>query len=112
MNEFLAPNGKPSNLTPEQWKLVRKPAFKSWFGDWENSPENSSKVVDENGEPLVVYHGSNENFFEFKNRLFGYRGFYFTDKKSVARSYGSNVRQFFLNSKDFVLEDMKGGSCR
>ena len=32
--------------------------FKRWFGDWENDPANASKVVDENGEPLVVYHGS------------------------------------------------------
>jgi hypothetical protein len=108
---LLAPNGKPSNLTPEQYKLVRSKAFISWFGDWENNPSKASKVVDENGEPLVVYHGTNsDDFYEFQNRLFGYRGFYFTDKKSVARNYGSNVRQFFLNSKDFVLEDMKGGS--
>jgi ADP-Ribosyltransferase in polyvalent proteins/Family of unknown function (DUF5824) len=57
----LAPNGKPSNLTAEQYKLVRTTAFKDWFGDWENEPENSSKVVDENGEPLVVYHGSKSN---------------------------------------------------
>jgi len=57
-DELLAPNGKPSNLTPEQHKLVRTPAFKKWFGDWENDPKNASKVVDENGEPLVVYHGS------------------------------------------------------
>ena len=35
MTELLAPNGKPSNLTPEQYKLVRTPAFKAWFGDWE-----------------------------------------------------------------------------
>jgi len=35
MNKLLAPNGKPSNLTPEQYKLVRTPAFKEWFGDWE-----------------------------------------------------------------------------
>ena len=55
---LLAPNGKPSNLTPEQYKLVRTPEFKAWFGDWENAPETASKVVDENGEPLVVYHGS------------------------------------------------------
>lgn len=34
------------------------PAFKKWFGD--------SKVVDENGEPLVVYHGSNKVFDSFK----------------------------------------------
>jgi hypothetical protein len=34
-------------------------AFKNWFGDWENDPENASKVVDENGKPLVLYHGTN-----------------------------------------------------
>ena len=60
---LLAPNGKPSNLTPEQYKLVRTPEFKQWFGDWENDPANSSKVVDFNGEQLVCYHGSNEVFF-------------------------------------------------
>ena len=35
--------------------------FKSWFGDWQNDPEHSSKVVDENGKPLVVYHGTDLN---------------------------------------------------
>lgn len=63
---LIAPNGKKSNLTPEQYKLVRTPAFKKWFGDWENEPEKASKVVDENGEPLVVYHGTNGDlFYEF-----------------------------------------------
>lgn len=56
--KLLAPNGQPSNLTPEQYKLVRTPQFKAWFGDWENDPANASKVVDVNGEPLVVYHGT------------------------------------------------------
>jgi len=45
----LAPNGQPSNLTPEQYKLVRTPAFKKWFGDWENSPETDDDVVTING---------------------------------------------------------------
>jgi GNAT superfamily N-acetyltransferase len=36
MSKHLAPNGKPSNLTHEQWHLVRTPEFKVWFGDWEN----------------------------------------------------------------------------
>jgi hypothetical protein len=49
---LLAPNGKPSNLTPEQYKLVRTPEFKAWFGDWENDPVNASKVVDENGDVI------------------------------------------------------------
>lgn len=56
---MLAPNGKPTNLNEEQWAMVRTKAFKNWFGDWENNPENASKVVDENGEPKVMYHGTN-----------------------------------------------------
>lgn len=51
---MLAPNGKKSNLNERQWAQVRTKALKNWFGDWENDPENSSKVVDENGEPQVV----------------------------------------------------------
>ena len=51
-----APNGKETKLTEDQWLAVRTEAFKNWFGDWEHDPENASKVVDENGEPLAVYH--------------------------------------------------------
>ena len=53
-----APNGKDTNLTPEQWVTVRTKRFKDWFGDWQNDPENASKVVDANGEPMVLYHGT------------------------------------------------------
>jgi len=64
---LLAPNGKPSNLNAMQHAQVRTPEFKKWFGDWENAPENASKVVDENGEPLVVYHKTRafKDFTEF-----------------------------------------------
>ena len=54
-----APNGEDSNLDEENWVDVRTKEFKDWFGDWENDPEHASKVVDENGEPLVVYHDTN-----------------------------------------------------
>jgi hypothetical protein len=30
-----APNGRPTNLTEEQWTRARTPAFKRRFGDWE-----------------------------------------------------------------------------
>ena len=46
MSKLLAPNGKPSKLTAEQYKLVRSSAFKKWFGDWENDPANASKIID------------------------------------------------------------------
>ncbi len=32
--------------------------FKRWFGDWRNDPEHASKVVNEDGTPLVVYHAT------------------------------------------------------
>lgn len=53
-----APNGNPTNLNERQWLQVRTKAFKDWFGDWINNPEEASKVVDENGEPKVMYHGT------------------------------------------------------
>ena len=103
-----APNGKPTNLTERQWLQVRTKAFKEWFGDWENDPENASKVIDENGEPLVVYHGTLGEFtiFDF-NKLGEVTGqgyytdhiigekipfdssyaFFFTDNKEAAYSY-------------------------
>ena len=58
-----APNGEQSNLSPRQWVQVRTEAFKKWFGDWENDPANASKVVDENGEPRVVYHQTNSTVY-------------------------------------------------
>ena len=50
-NYLLAPNGKDTKLTPEQWALVRTEDFKEEYGDWENDPENSLVPLDENGEP-------------------------------------------------------------
>jgi hypothetical protein len=93
---LIAPNGNNSNLTPEQYKLVRTPQFKAWFGDWENDPKNASKVVDENGEPLVVYRGDvgKFNVFEPKNHQYG--KFWFSDNYAVAKTYG-NVREYFLS---------------
>ena len=74
--ELLAPNGQQSNLTAEQYELVRTPAFKAWFGDWENNPENSSKVVDKNGEPLPQSHFTDSRFTKFKTKE---SGFHFGD---------------------------------
>lgn len=92
-----APNGEPTNLTEEQWLDVRTPNFKAWFGDWENNPDEASKVVDENGEPLVVYHGTaTDNLVEFSHRRaqdktgramalgLGKGKFYFTDSEAGA----------------------------
>jgi predicted ABC-type ATPase len=122
---LIAPNGKSSNLTLEQYNLVRSKAFKDWFGDWENDPENASKILDENGEPLMCFHGSPNKFNEFdygsigSNNDNGYygRGFYFTFQKEFknikyaineASYYGSNVSAFYIKSlKPFDFESLE-----
>ena len=102
---LIAPNGKPTNLTSEQYKLVRTPEFKAWFGDWENSPKTSSRVVDSNGEPLVVYHGSFHSFTKFERERIGSKrgdktyhngGFYFSDSIKIAESYKYSGGRGFL----------------
>lgn len=64
---------------------TNSPEFKRWFGD--------SKVVDAEGRPLVVYHGTNADFdaFSLKNRGMLGGGFYFTKNHEVAAYFsGSN----------------------
>ncbi len=99
--KLLAPNGKPSNLTPEQYRLVRTPAFKAWFGDWEKSPKTASKVIDSNGEPLVVYHGTNSKFNKFEPTKPNFYAitegtYFFTDIKKVAENFGDFIFPVFL----------------
>jgi hypothetical protein len=68
------------------------PAFKAWFGD--------SKVVDKDGNPLVVYHGAAKGFTQFNPKKIGARdpgffgaGFYFTPDEEAAWSYASSASE-------------------
>jgi hypothetical protein len=105
--------------TPEQQKAIddyqqhgtKAASFKAWFGDWETDAANSSKVVksdgtpdptkpasrvvDEKGVPITVYHGTPWKEFEVFDKakladpealLYG-GGFYFTSSEEVAGSY-------------------------
>ena len=110
-----APNGEKSNLNERQWLHVRTYNFKKWFGDWENDPDNASKVLDENGEPRIVYHGAKngKGFSVFdtdgKGKTQG-TGAWFTSDPMNAREYirGSVRENFyatFLNIRNpFVFE--------
>ncbi|NDV77853.1 LPD38 domain-containing protein [Dysgonomonas sp. 511] len=91
---MLAPNGKSTKLNENQWLQVRTANFKNWFGDWINNPEAASKVVDENGEPMVVYHGTNQDFFTFSRERLGQNTsaqssveFFFTENVDEAQEY-------------------------
>ena len=43
--------------------ITKTKDFKDWFGD--------SKVVDKEGKPLVVYHGTKKKFDIFDKKLLG-----------------------------------------
>lgn len=118
-----APNGKPTNLNEDQWVMVRTKAFKDWFGDWENDPENASKVVDENGEPKVMYHGTNLDtnegvpFYTFKpNQHFGTLGQAEEVSEGNAKVYSvflnirnpqrrNDANQDYLEDKDMSMSE-------
>lgn len=69
--------------------------FKQWFGD--------SKVVDDNGKPLVVYHGMTRELEGGAFRMIG-DGAFFTDSSSMASRYadaeGGNVVPVYLSLKN------------
>lgn len=101
------PNGPKSNLEEKYWKLVRTPSFIKWF--------NKSKVVDENGEPALVFHTTNQNldnFEEFSKELTKINrenksterdledNFYFS---AYNRKYGRNRISAFVNSRPKIV---------
>lgn len=101
-------NGE-TELTFHQWKQVRSPEFKAWFGDWENDPENSSKVVNERtGEPLVAYHGTGAEFNVFDKNKAGAgndkglrgKGFYFSPNRTTSESYGEKIIGAYVSLKN------------
>lgn len=98
-----APNGENSKLTESQWLQVRTKAFKDWFGDWENNPKDASKAVDENGEPLVVYHGTPKNFSTFKDGVI----FTTTNETAAGKHYGKTI-PLFINIRNVKTIDYKG----
>ena len=112
-NTFMkAPNGNPTNLTERQWVQVRTKAFKDWFGDWQNDPKNASKVVDENGEPLVIYHESPNvfNIFDTSKKRYNVHevtGIWASPINRKGRGYGENIYPLFLNLRNPINTSIK-----
>ena len=86
-----------SNVKPKFENVTYSQQFKKWFGDWEKKPNTASKVVNEDGTPKVVYHGTRANFNTFVlkpeaefGRALG-DGFYFTEDYKRAFRYANGV---------------------
>lgn len=110
--QLLAPNGNVSNLTEKQYVQARTKAFKDWFGDWENNPNEASKVVDKNGEPLVVYHESPNVFSIFDTSKKRYDvheviGIWTSPINRKGKGYGENIYPLFLNLRNPIVTSVK-----
>ena len=112
-----APNGQPTNLTEKQWLMVRTPSFKKWFGDWESDPAHSSSIVDNNSEPLVVYHGARQAGHTVFDDYEGEKASdapvgtsWFTNDFEVARSYSGAHGLITQYGEDFYENDGGGGN--
>lgn len=108
-------NGQPIATTEQGLRN-----FYKWFGD--------SKVVDEQGRPLVVYHGSvyfseyiqerdGIKFTKFDKKYIGKTtgnrgyygtGFYFTTNKNIAEGYGRGYyKAFYLKMENPFISNKK-----
>jgi hypothetical protein len=108
---------KYTEMARKQWeeKGTDSPFFKRWFG--------GSKVVDEQGKPLVVYHGTQspdfDSFMETKVKE-QERGFFFSPDPKVASLYSGYHETFpsdriggvvpaYLKMENPLIHDFKGG---
>ncbi len=92
--QYLTKTGAILKMAPDSPGIEVKsapklntPAFKNWFGD--------SKVVDDKGQPLVMYHGTKHQFEQFDPNV-GYQGaMFFSPKREFAEKYmgGMDVKE-------------------
>ena len=72
--------------------------FKNWFGD--------SKIVNKDGSPKVMYHGTARNINEFRPKQAG--AIFVTDNPEVADSYSQESAQWMADHSDeFLTPDQK-----
>ena len=68
--------------------------------------QNVSKVVDENGEPFVVYHNTRAQFDEFdKKYIRTADGFFFTVDNTPIKAFGDRQIPVYLNVKNLKETD-------
>ena len=114
-----------SNVKPKFEDVTETQQFKRWVGDWQKKPRSASKVVNADGTPKVVYHGTGSEFWTFDLKKSGTRFgevaeglFFFTNKKNgyqdsaadYAATAGGTPRivEAYLDIKKPLRIDSKG----
>lgn len=99
-NNSIRKSGRNVNSISENQTETEN--FKKWFGDWQNDPVKASKVVNDDGTPKVVYHGTNAEFTVFNSNNGTY---WFSESSDYAESMaeergGNELMRAFLDIKN------------
>lgn len=100
-----------SIMTTADGNVTQSQQFKRWFGDWQNRPEQASKVVYDDGTPRVVYHGTDADFTVFQSKAGTY---FFSKSRDYAESMaeergGTRIVEAYLNIRDPLYVEMQPG---
>ena len=80
--------------------------FKRWFGDWQNDPQNASKVVNADGTPKQLYRYTNLEDTVIKP---DYRGaIWMADNDWVTRQYGNRYDVLYANMRNPYVFNVDG----
>ena len=100
-----------SNVNRKIDTVLKSRQFIRWFGDWQNSPETASKVVNDDGTPRVMYHQTGARFtvFNTDNEVAGKFdsdtpvGMFFKSTEKDIGVSGNKQMKVYLNARN-VLE--------
>ena len=80
--------------------------FKRWFGDWQNDPQNASKVVNADGTPKRLYRYTNLEDTVIKP---DYRGaIWMAEDDWVTSQYGSRYDVLYANMRNPYVFNVDG----
>jgi hypothetical protein len=101
-NDFIRRNADMELYSPKTPEQQAADNFARWF--------EGSQIVDENGQPLKLYHGTDANFDVFSSEKLGKNtgvgtAFNFTDSPETARTYGNKVLETYLNMQNPITVD-------
>lgn len=110
--QIKSSSGNSGNFDPRAASVLQQPSidqtatpeFRRRFGD--------SKVVDDQGRPLLVYHGTSRDFTEFRmGSASGWgRGIYFTDNRDQAEAdYGGGAGGRVVEAYLSIKNPWRGG---
>lgn len=81
-------------------------SFKRWFGDWQNDPQNASKVVNADGTPKRLYRYTNLEDTVIKPDYHG--AIWMADNDWVTRQYGNRYDVLYANMRNPYVFNVDG----